>query len=87
MAALTKAKLEADYPQREAGASRSTSEIAHGCVRAEFEVLPNLPDALRRGLFAEPRTYRAWIRFSSSSVGPVLKSDAVRDAHRMANQC
>jgi hypothetical protein len=39
----------------------------HGCVRAELVVEPELPDELRVGVFATPRTYPAWIRFSNAS--------------------
>jgi hypothetical protein len=40
---------------------------AAGCVEAEFTVRDDLPDQQRVGLFAEPRTYRAFIRFASAS--------------------
>jgi hypothetical protein len=46
-------------------------------VEAEFAVEAGLPDSLRVGLFAEPRRYGAWVRFSSASEKP--RSDAVRD--------
>jgi hypothetical protein len=48
-----------------------------GLVEAEFTVEPDLPDALRVGLFAEPRRYGAWVRFSSASEKP--QSDANKD--------
>jgi hypothetical protein len=44
-----------------------------GIVRAEFEVLADLPSNLARGVFAEPRTYRAWVRFSGP--GPYAPPD------------
>lgn len=49
----------------------------HGVVRAEFIVQPNLPEDLRVGLFRQPATYRAWIRFSNSdgSINPDSKGD------------
>lgn len=37
-----------------------------GC-RAEFTVLPDLPAHARISLFAEPKTYPAWVRFSNGS--------------------
>lgn len=37
-----------------------------GCVEAEF-VVPDLPATLRVGLFAQPRTYRAFIRFANGT--------------------
>lgn len=84
VAALSVAQMEADDSPDVRPVLRDQHAKSHGCVRAEFEVSANLPDALRRGLFAEPRTYAAWIRFSSGSGGPALRSDAVRDAHGMA---
>jgi hypothetical protein len=44
-----------------------------GVLRGEFAVLPGLPERLRHGLFAEPRTYRAWVRFSGP--GPYAPPD------------
>lgn len=54
----------------------------HGCVRAEFVVGPDVPQELRHGIFAEPRTYAAWVRFSSSAARPT--PDDKRDAHGMS---
>ncbi len=44
-----------------------------GVVRGEFQVLPGLPAHLSRGVFAEPRTYQAWVRFSGP--GPYAPPD------------
>src|SRR5229473_2489214 len=52
----------------------------HGCVRADFIVLPDLPDALRHGVFREPRTYRTLIRFSNGRQW----DDTKPDVHGMA---
>jgi hypothetical protein len=54
----------------------------HGCVRAEFAIEPQLPDEARIGVFKEPRTFQAWVRFSNQSgtVGP----DSTRDIRGMA---
>ena len=41
----------------------------HGCVRGEFSIEPNLPEHLRVGIFAQPQTFPAWIRFSNRA-GP-----------------
>lgn len=54
----------------------------HGVVRAEFTVETDLPPELRVGLFAEPRTYQAWIRFSNQS--PSRGPDIERDIRGMA---
>lgn len=52
----------------------------HGCVRADFIVEPNLPPMLRHGVFFEPRTYRALIRFSNGRQW----DDTKLDVHGMA---
>src|SRR5678816_3725844 len=43
------------------------------CIRDRFIVHDNLPPELRRGIFAEPKTYRAWVRFSGP--GPYITPD------------
>ena len=53
---------------------------ATGCVDGEFTVLDALPSAHRVGLFAAPRTCRAWIRFANAST----QSDRERDTRGMA---
>ena len=52
----------------------------HGCVRADFIVEPDLPETLRHGVFREPRTYRALIRFSNGRQW----DDTKPDVHGMA---
>lgn len=52
----------------------------HGCVRAEFIVEPHLPPNLRQGIFSEPRSYQALIRFSNGR----QSDDRLPDAHGMA---
>lgn len=44
-----------------------------GVLRGTFTVRPDLPPHLARGVFARPRTYRAWIRFSGP--GPYAPPD------------
>lgn len=72
--------LRRDYP---AGtlARRAAHAKSTGFVRAEFTVGEVAPD-LRHGLFATPRRYDAWIRFSNSS--PQVQSDRKRDVRGMA---
>lgn len=53
---------------------------AAGCVDAEFIVPADLPSDLCVGLFAEPRTYKARIRFANAS----SKSDTERDVRGMS---
>ncbi|HEY2658236.1 MAG TPA: catalase family protein [Caulobacteraceae bacterium] len=65
-----------------APARRDAHPKAHGCVEAEFRVLDDLPQALRQGLFDQPRRYQAWIRFSNGSQTP--QNDSVGDGRGMA---
>ncbi len=52
---------------------RGGNTKTHGIVRAELTVRDDLPEHMRRGIFAEPRTYRAWVRFSGP--GPYVTPD------------
>jgi hypothetical protein len=52
---------------------RGGNTKTHGIVRGEFIVHENLPAALRHGIYAEPKTYRAWVRFSGP--GPYITPD------------
>jgi hypothetical protein len=52
---------------------RGGNTKTHGIVRAEFRVHDNLPPELRHGIYAEPRTFRAWVRFSGP--GPYITPD------------
>jgi hypothetical protein len=54
-------------------AQRFGNTKTFGVLRAEFTVIPELPDNLARGLFAEPKTYPAWVRFSGP--GPYAPPD------------
>jgi hypothetical protein len=58
-------------------AERAGNTKTYGVVDATFEVLPDLPERLRQGVFAEPRTFEACIRFAGP--GPRWPPD-VRDA-------
>jgi hypothetical protein len=53
-----------------------------GLVEAEFTVEGGLPGNLQVGLFAAPKTYKAWVRFSNASTK--VGSDAVKGARGMA---
>lgn len=54
----------------------------HGCVRADFRVLPNLPEQLRSGIFKSTKSYPAWIRLSNGS--GERKHDSVPDGRGLA---
>lgn len=52
---------------------RGGNTKTHGLVRGEFTVRDDLPPEMRRGIFATPRTYPAWVRFSGP--GPYMTPD------------
>jgi hypothetical protein len=52
---------------------RGGNTKTHGIVRAELTVRDDVPEAMRRGIFAEPRSYRAWVRYSGP--GPYVTPD------------
>lgn len=54
-------------------AQRFGNTKTFGVVRGEFSVLPDVPDHLRHGIFAEPQTFRAWVRFAGP--GPYTPPD------------
>jgi hypothetical protein len=55
---------------------RGGNTKTHGVVKAEVRVHEGLPAHLRRGVFAEPRTWKAYVRFSGP--GPNMPDD-IRD--------
>ena len=55
------------------GFERGGNTKTHGIVRGEFIVHEGLPEQFRHGIFAEPRSYRAWVRFSGP--GPYITPD------------
>ena len=55
------------------GFERGGNTKTHGIVRGEFIVHDGLPENLRRGIYAQPQTYRAWVRFSGP--GPYITPD------------
>jgi len=75
-----KEQMHKDNPQ--GMMRRDAHPKMHGVVKAEFIVEPNLPKDLRLGIFSEPKTYKAWIRFSNSA--GAIKPDIKRDIRGMA---
>ena len=55
------------------GFERGGNTKTHGIVRGEFIVHDGLPAELRHGIYAQPHTYRAWVRFSGP--GPYITPD------------
>jgi hypothetical protein len=52
---------------------RGGNTKTHGVVRAEFTVRDDLPSKMRHGIFAGPRTYKAWVRYAGP--GPLWQPD------------
>jgi len=52
---------------------RGGNTKTHGIVRAEVTIRDDLPQHMRRGIYASPRTYPAWVRFSGP--GPYVTPD------------
>ena len=62
---------------------RDAHAKAHGCVKAEVQVLSELSPELRQGVFAEPgKTWQATMRLSNGNAYPQF--DSMRDARGMA---
>jgi hypothetical protein len=61
---------------------RDAHAKTHGCVNATFKVNPTTDSRIALGVFAEPKSYKAWIRWSNADPG--LHSDWAPDAHGMA---
>jgi hypothetical protein len=76
MSAFTRQTYAGHLPALRAGNTKT-----YGAVRGLFEVRRDLPAHLRHGVFAEARTYRAWVRFSGP--GPLAPPD-IRDAGIMS---
>lgn len=61
---------------------RDAHAKGHACLVADFTVKKGLDPKLSQGVFAEPKTYKAWVRYSSGS--EQLRSDWLPDARGMA---
>ena len=55
------------------GFERGGNTKTHGIVRGEFVVHDGLPAELKHGIYAQPRRYKAWVRFSWP--GPYVTPD------------
>jgi hypothetical protein len=55
------------------GFERGGNTKTQGVVRGEFIVHDNLPEKFRRGIYAKPQTFKAWVRFSGP--GPYVTPD------------
>ncbi len=52
---------------------RGGNTKTHGIVRAEFIVRDDVPEHMRKGVFASAKTFKAWVRFSGP--GPDMPAD------------
>ena len=73
-------KLQLDLMRGSNPGLRGQHYKQHGVVRAQFQVLEDIPKELKVGLFAKPGTYPAYIRFSNGS----QFDDRQADVHGMA---
>src|SRR6187431_3302563 len=55
------------------GFERGGNTKTQGICRGEFTVHDNLPEHMRRGIYAKPQTFKAWVRFSGP--GPYITPD------------
>jgi hypothetical protein len=55
------------------GFERGGNTKTHGIVRAEFIVNDGLPPQFQHGIYAQPKTYSAWVRFAGP--GPYVTPD------------
>ncbi len=63
--------LVVDFPP--GGFERAGNTKTHGLVRGKLIIRDDLPESFRHGLFATPRTYPCWVRFSGP--GPHVEPD------------
>lgn len=80
LAKRLKAKIIKDNPT--GIMRRDAHPKMHGVVKAEFIIEPGLPPELRVGVFKEPKTYQAWVRFSNQDGS--INADKGRDIRGMA---
>ena len=55
------------------GFERGGNTKTQGVLRGEFIVHDNLPEKFRRGIYAKPQTFKAWVRFAGP--GPYITPD------------
>lgn len=77
---LLRSQMAEDYPPGRT--RRDAHPKMHGCVRAELVIDAGLDSSLRAGIFSEPRSYPAWLRFSNAF--PRVRSDRRRDIRGLA---
>lgn len=77
--ALTIQQLKNRYPANKT-VLRGVHAKDHGCLKATFEIVEDLPEEFRVGVFAKPgHKYDAWVRYSNAAT-LVLADDAPGEA-------
>ncbi|MCB0405889.1 MAG: catalase [Bdellovibrionales bacterium] len=69
--------MRASGPPRSEIMRRPVFAKAHGCLKAKFEVNPDLPEQYRVGVFSKP-SYWAWVRFANDGGFGTDKRPAAR---------
>jgi len=69
--ALLQAEMNRMYPEKSGKQLRQIHPKMNGCVKAEFIVLPGIAEKYKVGIFKEPKTYPAWVRFSNGKTKPL----------------
>jgi hypothetical protein len=77
---VLRAKMQRDY--NNSRILRDAHPKMHGCVRADFSIVPNLPSQLSIGVFKQARRFPAWVRFSNQS--GTIQGDSKRDIRGVA---
>ena len=73
---------ERKYPPGVRPMRRDAHTKAHGCVKAEFTVPPQVAERARVGLFKASSTHQAWIRYSNAFSS--IEADGKIDVRGMA---
>ncbi|MGH2698237.1 MAG: catalase family protein [Actinomycetota bacterium] len=63
--------LGRQYPPGQA--QRAGNTKTYGIVRGTFDVLDDIPEEMRVGVFSRPRSYKTWVRFAGP--GPLAPPD------------
>jgi hypothetical protein len=63
--------LRREYPPGQA--LRAGNTKTYGVVRGSFDVLPDIPEEMKVGVFARQRSYKTWVRFAGP--GPLAPPD------------
>lgn len=77
IANITRSLLKKRYVDKKLPVLRGVHPKSHGCVQATFEVLCDIDDSLKVGLFATPGCRDAVIRYSNASA--LVRDDMEKD--------